>query len=81
VSYAIIGVGGFLGMGKHDVAIPVSHLKADGDRIIFPGATKNALKAMPKCTQARDSNWPKRRHSSADCVLIAAASAPGHWIN
>ena len=48
VSYAIIGVGGFLGMGKHDVAIPVNQLKADQDRIILPGATKDALKAMPK---------------------------------
>src|ERR1700752_4621433 len=28
LSYAIIGVGGFLGMGKHDVAIPMSQLKA-----------------------------------------------------
>ena len=29
VSYAIIGAGGFLGMGKHDVAIPVSQFKED----------------------------------------------------
>ena len=27
LSYAIIGVGGFLGMGTHDVAIPVNHIK------------------------------------------------------
>src|SRR5690348_15534801 len=26
VSYAIIGAGGFLGVGKHDVAIPVNQL-------------------------------------------------------
>jgi sporulation protein YlmC with PRC-barrel domain len=48
VSYAIIGVGGFLGMGKHDVAIPVNHFKVDKDRITLPGATKDALKAMPE---------------------------------
>jgi sporulation protein YlmC with PRC-barrel domain len=48
VSYAIIGVGGFLGMGRHDVAIPVNHFKVDKDRITLPGATKEALKAMPK---------------------------------
>lgn len=27
VSYVIIGAGGFLGVGKHDVAMPVSQLK------------------------------------------------------
>jgi sporulation protein YlmC with PRC-barrel domain len=48
ISYAIIGVGGFLGIGKHDVAIPVNQFKADQNRIILPGATKDALKAMPK---------------------------------
>ena len=53
VSYAIIGVGGFLGMGKHDVAIPVNQLKADQDRIILPGATKDALKAMPTFEYAK----------------------------
>jgi hypothetical protein len=48
VSFAIIGVGGSLGMGKHDVAIPVSHLKAEGGKLILAGATKDALKALPK---------------------------------
>ena len=48
ISYAIIGVGGFLGIGKHDVAIPVNQFKADQNRIILPGATKDALKAMRK---------------------------------
>jgi len=48
LSYAIIGVGGFLGMGKHDVAIPMSQLKASQDGFVLPGATKDALKAMPE---------------------------------
>jgi sporulation protein YlmC with PRC-barrel domain len=48
LSYAIIGVGGFLGMGKHDVAIPMSQLKANQDGFVLPGATKDALKAMPE---------------------------------
>jgi hypothetical protein len=53
VSYAIIGVGGFVGMGKHDVAIPVNRFKVDKDRITLPGATKDALKAMPKFEYAK----------------------------
>jgi sporulation protein YlmC with PRC-barrel domain len=53
VSFAIIGVGGFLGIKKHDVAIPVSQLKPEGDRMILPGATKEALKALPEFQYAR----------------------------
>jgi len=53
VSYAIIGAGGFLGIGKHDVAIPMSQLKEEKDRFILPGATKEALKAMPKFEYAK----------------------------
>ena len=48
VSYAIIGVGGFLGVGRHDVAIPVSQIKQQGDgKFVLAGATKDAIKAMP----------------------------------
>jgi hypothetical protein len=48
VSYAIIGAGGFLGVGRHDVAIPVGQLKQQSDgKFVLTGATKDALKAMP----------------------------------
>jgi sporulation protein YlmC with PRC-barrel domain len=47
-SFAVIGVGGFLGMGKHDVAIPMEQLKLQGTNLILPGATKDALKALPQ---------------------------------
>ncbi len=47
-SYAIIGVGGFLGMGERDVAIPVNQFKMNNKRIVLPGATKDALKGLPE---------------------------------
>ena len=58
LSYAIVGVGGFIGMGKHDVAIPVSQFKAEKDKnnkdkIVLAGATKDALKALPKFEYAK----------------------------
>lgn len=46
-SFAIIGVGGFLGMGKREVAIPTEQLKLQNKQLTLPGATKDALKAMP----------------------------------
>ena len=53
ISYAIIGAGGFLGMDKHDVAIPVNQFKMEKGKIILPGATKEALKAMPPFRYAK----------------------------
>ena len=53
VSYAIIGAGGFLGMGKHDVAIPVSQFRLESNKITLPGATRDALKALPKFEYAK----------------------------
>jgi len=46
-SFVIIGVGGFLGIGKRDVAIPAEQLKLQNKQLLLPGATKDALKALP----------------------------------
>jgi sporulation protein YlmC with PRC-barrel domain len=53
VSYAIVGVGGFLGMGEHEIAVPVGKLKQEQDKIVLHGATKDALKAAPKFEYAK----------------------------
>jgi sporulation protein YlmC with PRC-barrel domain len=47
VSYAIVGAGGFLNVGKHDVAIPVNQFQIAGGKLVLAGATKDVLKAMP----------------------------------
>jgi sporulation protein YlmC with PRC-barrel domain len=47
ISYAIVGAGGFLNVGKHDVAIPVNQFKAVDGKLVLAGASKDALKAMP----------------------------------
>jgi sporulation protein YlmC with PRC-barrel domain len=52
VSYAVIGAGGFLGVGRHDVAIPVSQLKENGGKVILPGGSKDAIKALPEFESA-----------------------------
>jgi PRC-barrel domain len=54
VSFVIIGAGGFVGVGRHDVAIPVSQLKQQNDgKFILAGATKEAIKALPKFEYAK----------------------------
>jgi sporulation protein YlmC with PRC-barrel domain len=47
-SYMIISSGGFLGVDKHDVAIPANQVKMQDGKIVLPGATKDAIKAMPE---------------------------------
>jgi hypothetical protein len=40
-------------VGKHDVAIPVSQFRVENNKITLPGATKDALKALPKFEYAK----------------------------
>jgi sporulation protein YlmC with PRC-barrel domain len=47
-SFAIIGVGGFLGLGERRVSIPFQQLRMKDNALILPGATKEALKALPE---------------------------------
>ncbi len=53
ITYAIIGAGGFLGIDRHDVAIPVNQFKLADGKITLPGATKDAIKAMPPFQYAK----------------------------
>lgn len=46
-SMAIVGAGGFVGLDKHDVAIPFQQLQMEGKKIVLPGATKDAIKSLP----------------------------------
>jgi sporulation protein YlmC with PRC-barrel domain len=54
VVYAVVSVGGFLGMGNHLVAVPYDQLQINADakgkvdKIMLRGATKDSLKAMPE---------------------------------
>jgi len=53
VSYAIVGAGGFVGLAKHDVAIPIIQIKQDDGKFVLEGATKDVIKAMPKFEYAK----------------------------
>jgi sporulation protein YlmC with PRC-barrel domain len=49
ISAAVIDVGGFLGIGKHRVAIPAdSFTDITAKKLVLPNATKDALKALPE---------------------------------
>lgn len=67
LSYVIVGAGGFVGIGRHDVAIPVTQIQSTGGKLVMPGATKEAIKSMPQFTYASDT-------TNRDQVLAAAAA-------
>ena len=48
VSYLIVGAGGFVGIGRHDVAVPVSQVQNLNGKLVMAGATKDSVKAMPR---------------------------------
>lgn len=44
--YAVISVGGFLGMGARYVVVPYSALQVSDKQVVLRGATKDSLKAL-----------------------------------
>ncbi|PVZ82379.1 photosystem reaction center protein H [Serratia sp. S1B] len=56
VSYVIVGAGGFIGIDRHDVAIPVKAIKEQGGKLVMTGATKDSVKAMPAFSYATDKS-------------------------
>jgi sporulation protein YlmC with PRC-barrel domain len=56
VSYVIIGAGGFVGIGRHDVAIPVGQIQNVKGKLVLAGATKASIKELPSFDYADDSS-------------------------
>jgi hypothetical protein len=48
VLYAVLSVGGFLGIGSKLVAVPYTSLQIDQKNLILPNANKDQLKALPE---------------------------------
>ena len=46
--YAVLSIGGFLGMGEHLVVVPYESLKFADKKVILPGGTKEGLKMLPE---------------------------------
>ena len=48
VPFAVLSVGGFLGMGSKYVVVPFSSLEVQDKKMVLRGATKNSLKSLPE---------------------------------
>ena len=43
---AVVGIGGFLGLGEHDVALEISEMSWDGEKFVVDGYSEDDLKGM-----------------------------------
>jgi sporulation protein YlmC with PRC-barrel domain len=66
VSYVIVGAGGFIGIGRHDVAIPVTQIQSQEGKLVMPGASKDMIKSMPEFTYANDTAKREQFIAAAD---------------
>jgi sporulation protein YlmC with PRC-barrel domain len=66
MSYLIVGAGGFVGIGRHDVAIPVTEIRDTAGRLVMAGATRDSIGAMPTFTYATDTTKRDALVASAD---------------
>jgi hypothetical protein len=48
VPFAVLSVGGFLGMGSKLVVVPYSSLQVRDKKMVLPGATRESLKSLPE---------------------------------
>jgi hypothetical protein len=48
VPFAVLSIGGFLGMGTKYVVVPYSSLEVHDKKMVLPGATKESLKSLPE---------------------------------
>ena len=50
--YAVLSIGGFLGMGNRLVVVPYETLKFADKKVMLPGGTKEGLKMLPEFKSA-----------------------------
>ena len=52
--YAVLSIGGFLGMGTHMVIVRYDSLKFADNKVVLPGGTKDGLKMLPAFQYAKE---------------------------
>lgn len=52
--YAVLSIGGFLGMGTHMVVVRYDSLKFSDNKLMLPGGSKDGLKMLPAFQYAKE---------------------------
>jgi sporulation protein YlmC with PRC-barrel domain len=61
VSFGIVAAHQFLGVSQHDVAVPMSQLDFVGGKLVWAGATRDAVKSIPAFQYAKVRTVPIAR--------------------
>jgi sporulation protein YlmC with PRC-barrel domain len=75
VSYVIVGAGGFIGIGRHDVAVPITQIQDTAGKLVMAGATKDTIKGMAPFTYANDTAKRDAFVAAADKDIAKGKSA------
>jgi sporulation protein YlmC with PRC-barrel domain len=78
ITTVVIGVGGFLGLGAKQVAIPfeaVTYTDQNGERQIMVPLTKEALLAAPDYTHTEKTTYDKVKEKAGDVAEKASEKA------
>lgn len=75
VSYVIVGAGGFVGIGRHDVAIPITQIQDKAGKLVMAGATTDTIKGMPGFTYATDTTKRDAFVAAADKDIAKGKAA------
>jgi hypothetical protein len=70
VPFAVLSVGGFLGMGSKYVVVPFSSLQVKNKQMVLPGATKDSLKALPEF-KYNTGTWQDGAAAAAPVLTVA----------
>jgi hypothetical protein len=75
----VLGLGGFLGLGRKDVAVPYSALKVgpvvEGSRVLLINATTEELKAAPVYKATEPSRTDRAQKKASEWIKIAKEKA------
>jgi hypothetical protein len=52
--FAVLSIGGFLGLGNHLVVVPYDSLKLVENKVVLPEGTKETLKMLPEFKYAKE---------------------------
>ena len=75
VSYVIVGAGGFVGIGRHDVAIPITQIQDKAGKLVMAGATTDTIKGMPGFTYVTDTSKRDAFVAAADKDIAQGKAA------
>lgn len=74
VVHALADVGGFLGMGGRRVALSLSDLRQQDDRLVLQNASKATIGALPEYRESDEWTRAERRNRLSDSMAAAGDS-------